>query len=388
MAELGTFTAPGERYGGLNQDAAATARVDLGGGGEACIAVVADGHGICGERAAAAACAAIADALLAPGAAAEACAGQAEADAAAAFPARLERFYRAHNSAKLEEVPALAEKYRGKEEAFMEAAVGKYGAEPEGHAGEPWGDLLRAAFAAGHEAALRAASDDLPEQCDYLGRSYRLCRDDPGWLQWEAPQGRVLAECGATAAAAVAVLRPGGLGGELWAAHCGDSGVALCRESGGGCKGQLLTPPHDARQPQERERIAAAPGARLSGAEGGPAPRVELAEGPFGGRQAVAVTRALGHRHMTAERCGLVPVPEVSRTVLRGEHCAVLVWSDGVSDGLPRPGQQARAALEDGAAAAGAESAARALVEAALAGAPSPADNTTACVMLLPAEAG
>eukprot|EP01065_Artemidia_motanka_P013202 TRINITY_DN17281_c0_g1_i1.p1 TRINITY_DN17281_c0_g1~~TRINITY_DN17281_c0_g1_i1.p1 ORF type:complete len:318 (+),score=47.06 TRINITY_DN17281_c0_g1_i1:185-1138(+) len=286
------------------------------------------------------------------------------------YTEKLTAFYQQYNPQKLCEVDQLLERYAGSEDDLFAALTKKYG-ECEGARFMP--DLLQEAFRSAHAAAL-AATETPPGSYEYQGTTYEF---EDG--TWKGPRGSALAECGCTLAAAVSVHPESGEN-VLWTAHCGDSYVLLCTDDAarGTYKGKLLTPPHNVANESESQRLSAAAGARVEGQ------RVVLSDGgPYDGLQSLAVTRALGHKHMSAERCGVLPVPDINRRTLSANHCAVIVCSDGVSDGIPKAGEQARAAL-DGAAAGGAKAAAEALVSAAMVTAPQPCDNTTAAVILLP----
>ncbi len=187
--------------------------------------------------------------------------------------------------------------------------------------------------------------------------------------------------------AAVAVVQ----GRWLAVAHAGDSLVALARRGGASpARAAFLTAPHDCRDPAEAARVRAATRGRVEARRDG----CVVADDPVaGGRLALSMTLALGHRLMAAA-AGVVSRPDVSLRQLRsrGGAAVVVVASDGAWDELsPAAAALADAALGEGARAAsdaGAAAAAAACVAAAVAAATATAagrraDNASEAVLVL-----
>jgi hypothetical protein len=228
MVLVGTSALAGSRYGDLNQDAVFTAVLHseadlrrLGGAPQAHVALVLDGHGMLGEAAA--------------------------HDAGAAMMRHLQRS--ALRGAALADLPR----------AEVEA-------------------LLAAAFAAGHEAALRRydaapATYVYPRGAD-TERRYTLRREPDGTRAYHPPEGGGrLFEFGATCTAVVVQGRVAAV------AHVGDSLAVLgsCA-AGDAYRGAELTRAHNTLDPGEAARVrrACGGGACLEGARAraGPAPPV------------------------------------------------------------------------------------------------------------------
>jgi serine/threonine protein phosphatase PrpC len=339
----GCATDAGARYGSLNQDvaaavpllsAAAAARLGVP---QACAALVLDGHGLLGEVAAARGAAAILAVL------------------------------RAH---------------------FAEARVA-LGALPFAAAEA----LLAAAFAAGHAAATATYAAP-PATAEYADASWRLVRGPGGVHAYAPARGSAGAGAGLRSlefgtTAAVAVVQ----GRWLAVAHAGDSLVALARRGGASpARAAFLTAPHNCRDAAEAARVLAATRGRVEVRHDG----YVVADDPVaGGRLALSMTRALGHRLMAAA-AGVISRPDFSMRQLRPRDGAavVVVASDGVWDELSPTAAAALAdaSLGTGARAAsnaGAREAAAACVAAAVATATAAgrrADNATAAVLVLPAR--
>eukprot|EP00756_Hemistasia_phaeocysticola_P054301 Hpha_TRINITY_DN30232_c0_g1::TRINITY_DN30232_c0_g1_i1::g.27069::m.27069 len=259
--EVGGFTSAGDRYGLLNQDAHALRVVQLE-GVEVAVLVVADGHGICGEKVAVAAAEKALEALVTDQAAL-----QRAVCRRGRLSERLRRYYTIHNKDKLADLDKMVDTYMGKEAALFTALASKYGEEPPGDL--PAEAMLRATFREAQRAALEAARS-LPDTHEFQGRTYTLETDAEEGLVWAADQGRAPAECGATLAIALIAVPSEGCG-DVWAANAGDCGVVLCREDETrGYKGVLLTTPHTAKDPLEAARVKESQDGRLEEDAGGP----------------------------------------------------------------------------------------------------------------------
>lgn len=330
--DIGVATLPGNRYGALNQDYAVVQ--ELYAEGEAPpghqqvhIAAICDGHGVLGDKAACYAGKALVRHLLSAG---------------------LRR-------------AQLRDKLGGARE------------------------LLGAAFAKGHAAAL-SLYDEPPKTVRYIGGRSRKAESIytlemsggvPVYRNGSGPERMLEFGCTAT----VAVVQ----GNTILLGNVGDSAAVLGTDTGTSYTARLLTERHNGHVACEAQRVRGTQPGEVEVKDG---PRgdgyLQVLSGPWQGYE-LAVTRALGHKHMAAY--GVTAEPHVVAFEAGERDCCLILASDGVWDVMD--GQEVvNRVMEAAGEGKSATQAAKALVEDAVElGLNSPcgeADNTSAVVVLLP----
>ncbi|KAL4422971.1 hypothetical protein ABPG75_009168 [Micractinium tetrahymenae] len=185
--------------------------------------------------------------------------------------------------------------------------------------------MIRAAFLAGHLAALRVF-DNAPRTYDFpkgssMEERYVLGVHPPtGDKAYTAAHaGSRMLEFGTTATLAIVQ------GTSLAIGNVGDSLAVLGREEGEEYLADVVTERHFGWDPAERARVEAACGdsATVSQDDG----YLIVEEGRLRGFQ-LGMTRALGHRLLS--QYGVSSIPTVSLHKLAPEHMCLIVATDGV----------------------------------------------------------
>lgn len=189
---------------------------------------------------------------------------------------------------------------------------------------------LASAFEKAHQASL-AVYDDPPSCISYPidgtnKARYTLYR--PNGLPVYRPDssynrvcGDRLLECGTTCTMAVVQ------GDRLCIANVGDSAAALVSLVDGDVEARFLTTDHNGRNDEEAQRITRDHGrmARISEDRG----YLSVFAGIWAGLE-LSVTRALGHKHL--EAYGVLCEPTVRSVTLQPEDTCLIIASDGVWD--------------------------------------------------------
>lgn len=332
LSSVGHHTAPGNRYGDLNQDFAlvqhAFNKDELSGTSiwqQCCVAAVLDGHGMLGEQVARQAGRALVDDVCA----------RAKA-----------------NGCNLLEQP------RDKLATYVTGAFGR-----------------------AHQTSL-CVYDDPPDAitypCGTMNKmTYTLYRPN-GLPCYRASVPRAggcdrLLECGTTCT--LALIQ----GDQLCVANVGDSAAALVSlTDDGDVAARMLTVDHNGMDRQEAARILGQYGhvASISDDRG----YLSIRAGMWAGYE-LSVTRALGHKHLS--EYGVLCEPTVNTMQLQPADACLIVASDGVWDVMD-PREAANRVMDVISAGGSAEEAARQLVQDTIMLAEcSPGgdtDNTTALV--------
>ncbi|KAG2498060.1 hypothetical protein HYH03_003821 [Edaphochlamys debaryana] len=243
--------------------------------------------------------------------------------------------------------------------------------------------LMTAAFAKGHTAAL-ALYDDPPRQIRYGGArksmaTYTLEQSNGMRVYRNGSGPERLLEFGCTCTCAVVQGR------SVVMANVGDSLAVVGTDTGSSYASRTLTVRHNGHMPDEAKRIKETyPG--LVTVKDGPNSDgyMCVVSGAWQGYE-LAVTRALGHKHMADY--GVLPEPYVASFTAKPEDCCMVLASDGVWDVMD--GQEVVNRVMDAAGEGKtAAQAAKMLVQDAVdLGINSPsgeADNTSAIVVLYP----
>lgn len=269
MVRVGGASLPGSRYGRLNQD---YALVDSFQGGR--FALVMDGHGMLGEKAAHHAAMAMASALKSS--------------------------------------PLRSENVSSLSSDALQAS-------------------MRDIFIAGHAAVLDLY-DAPPQFYNYPLQSpeqkrYVLSQHGDFKVYTHPTTGPRLLEFGTTATLVIVQ------GETVVVAHVGDSLVAIGRrvDGGEGYDGEFLTREHNGLDPEERQRLAEYAGkSMIVRAKDGYISVTSLP--PPMGVFSLSMSRALGHQFMSDY--GVIPDPVTVVYKLRSEDVMLIAATDGVWEGL------------------------------------------------------
>ncbi|GIL51740.1 hypothetical protein Vafri_7664 [Volvox africanus] len=242
--------------------------------------------------------------------------------------------------------------------------------------------LMVSAFQKGHTAAL-SLYDDPPKTINMGGHrrrstTYTLASSDGICVYRNGAGPERLLEFGCTCTCAIVQ------GNSVVLANVGDSAAVLGSDTGTSYAARTLTLRHNGHNEAEAKRIkAASPGVVTvkDGANGDG--YLQVLSGAWQGYE-LAVTRALGHKHMA--QYGVLVEPHIVSLQAKPEDCCLVLASDGVWDVMD--GQEVvnrvMEAVGEGKTAA---QAAKMLVQDAVdLGINSPsgdADNTSAIVIML-----
>lgn len=329
--DIGSFSASGNRYCGLNQDHVVVQEMyhadELSGqrNKQCYVAAVLDGHGLLGEKA-------------------------------------------AQQAGKALVRDLCSSAVRGR--ALSSVLAGD------------WDGVMQEAFLKGHQAAL-AIYENPPKTVMYpkggqqVSYTLQLANGASCYRSVTGTCERML-ECGCTCT--VAVIQ----GDCVCIANVGDSTAVLGsdRPCNSSYSAAVLTTLHHGLNAAEAQRIAAAngpSGAHILPHDG----YLSVRAGPWAGYE-LSVTRALGHKHLA--QFGVTCVPDVRMLTLTQEDCCLVLASDGVWDHFS-PHAAVEHVMDSLAAGRGARGAAHALVEDAVRFAAEDGDgdvdNTSAIVIAL-----
>ncbi|GFR40740.1 hypothetical protein Agub_g1350 [Astrephomene gubernaculifera] len=243
--------------------------------------------------------------------------------------------------------------------------------------------LMVAAFEKGHAAALSLYNDP-PKSIRYGGlrktmATYTLASSDGICVYRNGSGPERLLEFGCTCTCAVVQ------GHTVCLANVGDSAAVLGTDTGAAYTARTLTLRHNGHNVEEARRIKAVQPGVVKIKDGtGEDGYMQVVSGPWQGYE-LAVTRALGHKHMADY--GVLPQPHVVSLEAGRDDCCLVLASDGVWDVMDGP-EVVNRVMEAAADGKKATEAAKMLVEAAVdLGINSPcgeADNTSAIVVYFP----
>ncbi|GIL86703.1 hypothetical protein Vretifemale_14948 [Volvox reticuliferus] len=242
--------------------------------------------------------------------------------------------------------------------------------------------LMVSAFQKGHTAAL-SLYDDPPKTINMGGHrrrptTYTLASSDGICVYRNGSGPERLLEFGCTCTCAIVQ------GNAIVLANVGDSAAVLGSDTGTSYVSRTLTLRHNGHHEEEAKRIKAASPGVVTVKDGVTGDGyLQVLSGPWRGYE-LAVTRALGHKHMA--QYGVLVEPHVVSLQTKPEDCCLILASDGVWDVMD--GQEVvnrvMEAVGEGKTAA---QAAKMLVQDAVdLGTNSPsgdADNTSAIVIML-----
>ncbi|GLC73986.1 hypothetical protein PLESTF_001444800 [Pleodorina starrii] len=243
--------------------------------------------------------------------------------------------------------------------------------------------LMVAAFQKGHTAAL-SLYDDPPRTISFGGfrkrtSIYTLASCDGICVYRNGSGPERLLEFGCTCTCAIVQ------GGTVCLANVGDSTAVLGTDTGSSYTARTLTLRHNGHNAEEAKRIKAASPGVVTVKDGVTGDGyLQVLSGPWHGYE-LAVTRALGHKHMA--QYGVLTEPHVVSLDTKPEDCCLVLASDGVwdvMDGREVVNRVMEAVREGKSAAQAAKMLVQEAVELGVNSPGGEADNTSAIVIMLP----